>query len=80
MTSDILQAVAQHLANDACCGITEGGECCMTPQAREVFTAMNRLGGPSLAECEAIARGEVKLVRIIPEAEKPRKPLSGIWE
>ena len=59
----ILEAAADAMA-DGCCQIFQDGECCMSGRAREVFTAINRVGGPSLEECEAIARGEVKLMPV----------------
>lgn len=58
----VLEAAAQAMS-EGCCLMFQNGECCMSGRAREVFTAMNEVGGPSLEECEAIARGEVKLVR-----------------
>lgn len=59
----VLAAAAHALAGGDCCTFTTDGECCMSERARQLFTAMNEVGGPSLEECEAIARGEVKLVR-----------------
>lgn len=58
----ILEAAAQAMS-EGCCQMFTNGECCMSGRAREVFTAINEVGGPSLEECEAIARGEVRLVR-----------------
>lgn len=61
-TSPILQAVAHALA-DGCCGLPEpNGECCMTDRARSVFAALEAAGGPSLAQCEAWARGDYLIV------------------
>jgi hypothetical protein len=62
----ILESVADALA-DGCCQMFTNGECCMSDRAREMFTAMNQVGGPSLEECEAIARGDVKLTPTMPE-------------
>ena len=44
----------------------------MSARAREVFTAINRAGGPSLEECEAIARGEITLTRKRPRTVTQR--------
>lgn len=59
----VLEAAAHALAGGDCCTFTTDGECCMSERARQLFAAMNEVGGPSLEECEAIARGEVELVR-----------------
>jgi len=56
-------AAAADAMSEGCCQMFQDGECCMSGRAREVFTAINEVGGPSLEECEAIARGEVRLVR-----------------
>jgi len=67
----ILEAAADAMA-DGCCQIFQDGECCMSGRAREVFTAINRAGGPSLEECEAIARGEITLTRKQPRTVTQR--------
>lgn len=56
----VLQAVAYAMAGDGqCCGIhNDDGTCCMTDSAREVFAAIADVGGPTLSEIEAIARGD----------------------
>jgi hypothetical protein len=52
----VLQAVAMALSGDCCCQeFNDDGTCCMTEKAIEVFAAMERAGGPSLADCEAFA-------------------------
>lgn len=57
----VLEAAAQAMS-EGCCLMFQNGECCMSERARQLFTAINEVGGPSLEECEAIARGEAKLV------------------
>lgn len=63
----VLAAVADACAGqDGCCACVEEGEpCCMTDQAREVFKQMEKAGGPSLDQCEAIARGELVVAPVM---------------
>jgi len=68
----ILESAADALADGCCCLMFTNGECCMSARAREVFTAINRAGGPSLEECEAIARGEITLTRKQPRTVTQR--------
>lgn len=62
--SSVLAAVADACAGEnGCCHCVPAGEpCCMTDRARAVFVMIEAAGGPSLAQCEAIARGEMEVV------------------
>lgn len=58
----VLAAVAVACAGeDGCCRCFDDDTktCCMTDQARRVFDLMAAAGGPTLEQCEAIARGEM---------------------
>lgn len=55
----VLEATAIAMAGDCCCNIrNDDGTCCMSDRARDVFAAMATVGGPTLDQCEAIARGD----------------------
>lgn len=68
----VLAAAADACAGeDGCCGCFDDKtkECCMTPQAREVFARIEAAGGPSLAQCEAISRGELVVAKVMVASE-----------
>jgi hypothetical protein len=59
MPITILEAAAMAMAGDCCCGLrNDDGTCCFSDRARDVFAAIAEAGGPTLDECEAIARGD----------------------
>ena len=59
----VLAAAADACSGeDGCYQCVEPGEpCCMTDMARKVFEQIALAGGPTLEQCEAIARGEILL-------------------
>lgn len=58
----VLDAACMGMA-DGCCNVREpNGECCMAERIREQFHLIEAAGGPSLEQCEALARGELVLV------------------
>jgi hypothetical protein len=62
-TNTVLQAAAMAMAGDCCCGLfNQNGECCMSDRARELFAAIAKVGGPTLEQCEAVARGDAKVI------------------
>lgn len=65
--SSVLAAAANACAGeDGCCGCFDdpSKECCMTDRARAVFDLVEAAGGPSLAQCEAIAEGALAVVPV----------------
>lgn len=61
----VLEAAAVGCAGEesGCCDVREAGEpCCMTDTARYVFEMIEAAGGPSLEQCEAIAKGDMVVV------------------
>jgi hypothetical protein len=61
---DLLQVVAKAMAGEnGCCGLWDpDGRCCMTASAKRVFAAIADYGGPTLKECEAVARGDARVM------------------
>lgn len=64
----VLAAAAMACAGEGqCCQVlNEDGTCCMTERTREIFAAIELAGGPSLEQCEAIARGDLWIVARVP--------------
>lgn len=55
MPDDLLNAVAQMIAGDGCCGFADpddGNRCCMSDSARAVFALIEAETGLSLAALE----------------------------
>jgi hypothetical protein len=76
MPITVLEAAAMALAGDCCCGIrNDDGTCCFSDRAREVFAAISAAGGPTLDECEAIARGDA-VVSKARQGDMTRKEVS----
>jgi hypothetical protein len=64
----VLQAAAVGAAGeDGCCMLGDDGQCCMQDNARFIFEHIAAAGGPTLEQCEALARGEFVLVPAVPE-------------
>ncbi len=63
----VLEAVANACAGEDGCiqCVDDGAACCMTDMARECFRLMAAAGGPTLDQCEAIARGEMVVATIV---------------
>lgn len=64
----VLAAAANACAGeDGCCQCydDETKECCMTDNARRVFELVAAAGGPTLEQCEAIARGELFVAKAV---------------
>lgn len=65
MSSDrqsVLQAACDAMADGCCQVFNADGTCCMSESVKEMFTLIEAAGGPSLAQCEAIVDGKMKIV------------------
>jgi hypothetical protein len=63
--ASVLEAACSGASADGCCDLREpNGECCMAASVREQFRLIETAGGPSLEQCEAIARGELVLAKV----------------
>lgn len=66
--SSVLEAAAIGAAGEdsGCCQVYNAdGSCCMTENARYIFKLIDAAGGPSLEQCEALARGDLILSKPI---------------